>query len=91
MQKPLMSASATDQLINVPAHLAAEAYMTAARAARTLSRQVSNESALLPPVAGRQEGQPPPQACRCSQLDADTGGAAGQLAWVMIPYSWILR
>jgi hypothetical protein len=36
MQKPLMSASATDQLINVPAHLAAEAYMTAARAARHL-------------------------------------------------------
>jgi hypothetical protein len=36
MQKPLMSASATDHFINVPGHLAAEAYMTAASAARHL-------------------------------------------------------
>jgi hypothetical protein len=65
MQKPLMSASATEQLINVPAHLAAEAYMTAARAARTLSRQVSDESDARPRscrrLQGGGEGQAPPR------------------------------
>ena len=36
MQKPLMSAPATDQLITVPERLAAQAYRTAASAARHL-------------------------------------------------------